>query len=130
MSAFSNTVEDAILNHYLRNIAIGAPPATVYVALYTSDPGETNSGTEVSGNAYARQAVTFNAPSSGACTNSADITFPEATPAGWGTVTHFAIFNAATAGTMLFYGALTTSKTVSAGDIVRFKAGQLSIALD
>lgn len=127
MSQLSNYLEDALINAVLRNSSYTSP-ATVYVALYTSNPNEDNSGTEVSGGSYARTAVTFGAPSNGTSTNSADVTFPTAT-ASWGTVTHFGILDANAAGNLLFYGALTTSKTIGSGDVANFTAGNLSCTL-
>lgn len=125
MSAMSDYLENAIGNAVLRNIAFTSP-ATVYVALFTAAPADAGGGTEVSGGGYARQAVTFGAPSNGVFTNSADVVFPTAT-ANWGTIVAFALFDAPTAGNMLIYGNLSASKTVNSGDQFRFPAGQLSI---
>lgn len=117
-------LENKLLDHVLRNVAY-TPPAAVYCGLFTAAPGEGGGGTEVSGNAYARQAVTFSAASGGASSNSATVTFPAATPSGWGAVTHFGIFDAATSGNLLRYGALQPSKTVGVGDALSFPATQL-----
>lgn len=122
----TNYLENAVINHVLRNIAL-ASPATVYVGLFTAAPGEAGGGTEVSGGAYARQAVTFIAPVDGATENSADVTFPVAM-ANWGTITHFAIFDALTVGNMLYHGTLTTARTVNSGDQAKFLAGALDVA--
>jgi len=84
MSEISTYLEDALINATLRNTTYTSV-ATVYVSLWTSDPTDAGSGTEVSGGSYARTAVTFGAPSSGVSTNSADVTFPTAT-GSWGTV--------------------------------------------
>lgn len=128
MGAFSDYLEAKVLEHTLRNVGYTSP-ATVYVALYTSNPGETNTGTEVSGGSYARTAATFGAASGGAISNSADIIFPQAS-GSWGTVTHFAIFDASTSGNMLIYGALTSSQTVASGQRFRIDATNLPITLD
>jgi len=126
MSAMTDYLEDKLLNHTFRNLAF-TPPTTVYLALFTAAPGETGGGTEVSGGDYARQAITFGAPSpSGTIKNSADITFPTAT-ADWGTITHVAIMDAATAGNMLVYGALTVQKVVGTGDIFRVTTNNLTV---
>ena len=127
MSAMSNYLENALVNAVLRNTAYTSP-TTVYAALFTTDPAEDASGTEVTGGSYARTAVTFVAPTNGATDNSADVTFPTAT-ANWGTVTHAAIFDASTAGNMLFYGSLSPSKTVNNGDTFKFNTGDLDITL-
>ncbi|MGE5572922.1 MAG: hypothetical protein ACM3ZU_07900 [Bacteroidota bacterium] len=128
MGAFSDYLEAALLNHVLRNTAYTAP-ATVYLALFTTAPGEAGGGTEVSGGGYARQAISFNAPSGGTCTNSADVNFPQAT-ADWGTIQGFGIFSAATGGNLLFYGNFTVAKQVLNGDYFTVPVGQLSITLD
>ena len=68
MAEMSNYLENALINATLRNTSFTSP-ATVYVGLYTSDPGEGNTGTEVSGTSYARQSATFGSPSNGVSTN-------------------------------------------------------------
>ena len=127
MAEFSNYLENALINAVLRNTTYTSP-ATVYVSLYTSDPTDADSGTEVStsGTGYARTAVTFGAPSNGVSTNSADVTFPTAT-ASWGTVTHIGIHDALTSGNLLFHTPLDTSKTIDSGDIFKITSGNLSV---
>lgn len=128
MTMLSNYLETAWVNHVLRNTAYTSPGTSVYVALYTSDPAEDNSGTEVSGSNYSRVQVTaWDAPSSRATQNTNAITFP--TPSGsWGTITHYGILDASSSGNLLFYGALTSSVAPSSGT-VRFAAGALDLAL-
>lgn len=127
MAEFSNFLENALINATLRATTYTSP-ATVYVSLYTSDPTDADTGTEVSGGSYARTAVTMGAPSNGVSTNSADVTFPTAT-AGWGTVTHIGIHDALTSGNLLFHTPLDTSKTIDSGDIFKITTGNLSVTL-
>lgn len=131
MGAMSNYLETALLNHVFRNTAYTSP-TTVYVALYTSNPTDADTGTEVSGGAYARQAVTFTAPTQvsdkATIKNASEIVFPVAT-ASWGTITHVGIRDAATVGNLLYHGALTTPKTIEAGDQFRFLANELILDL-
>ena len=127
MAEFSNYLENAVINAVLRATTYTSP-ATVYVSLYTSDPTDADSGTEVSGGSYARTAVTMGAPSNGVTTNSADVTFPTAT-ASWGTVTHIGIHDASTAGNLLFHTPLDTSKTIDSGDIFKITTGNFSVTL-
>ena len=127
MSEMSNYLEDALINVTLRATAYTAP-ATVYVSLWTSDPTDAGSGTEVSGGSYARTAVTFGAPSNGASLNSADVTFPTAT-ASWGTVGWIGINDASTGGNLLYHSPLDTSKTIDSGDIFKISTGNLSVTL-
>ena len=127
MAELSNFLENELMDHILRNLAYTSP-TTVYVALYTSDPTDADSGTEVSGGSYARQSVAFGAPSDGAADNSSDITFPTAT-ANWGTVTHIGLHDAASSGNLLFHSPLAASKTVNNGDTFKINAGDLDVSL-
>ena len=125
MAEMSNYLENALINATLRNTSYTSP-ATVYLALYTSDPTDADSGTEVSGNAYERQAITFGAPSNGVSTNSAAIEFPQAT-GSWGTVAYIGIRDASTAGNLLFHSPLDASKAIATGDVFRVAIGSLSV---
>jgi hypothetical protein len=127
MAEFTDYMENKIIDHMLR--AQAYTPPTVYLALFTAAPGEAGGGTEVSGGSYARQVAGLSAASGGASSNAADITFPTAT-ADWGTITHCALFDAATTGNMLMYTALDASKTVNNGDTLKFSAGDLDITVD
>ncbi len=123
----SNFLENALINATLRNTTYTSV-ATVYVSLWTSDPTDAGSGTEVSGGSYARTAVTFGAPSNGVTTNSADVTFPTAT-GSWGTVGWIGINDALTTGNLLYHSPLDVSKTVTSGDIFKISTGNLSVTL-
>lgn len=123
----SNYLENALINGTLRATTYTAP-ATVYVGLFTSDPTDAGSGTEVSGGSYARQSATFTAPANGVTTSNADITFPQAT-ANWGTVGWIGIFDALTTGNLLYHTALDASKTIETGDIFKIASGNLSVTL-
>ena len=127
MAEMSNYLENALINATLRNTSYTSP-AAVYLALYTSDPTDADSGTEVSGGSYARQAITFGAPSNGVSTNSAAIEFPQAT-GSWGTVGWIGIEDASTGGNLLYHTALDTSKTIESGDIFKIAIGSLSVTL-
>ena len=127
MAEMSNFLENALINATLRATTYTSP-ATVYVSLWTSDPTDAGSGTEVSGGSYARTAVTFGAPSNGVTTNSADVTFPTAT-ASWGTVGWIGINDAVTSGNLLYHSPLDTSKVIDSGDIFKIITGNLSVTL-
>jgi hypothetical protein len=127
MAEISNYLENAIINATLRNTTYTSP-ATVYVSLWTSDPTDAGSGTEVSGGSYARTAVTFGAPSGGVSTNSAAVEFPQAT-ASWGIIGWIGINDASTSGNLLYHTALDTSKDIDSGDIFKIATGNLSVTL-
>ncbi|UOF77130.1 hypothetical protein [Caudoviricetes sp.] len=127
MAEMSNYLENALINATLRNTSY-TTPTTVYVALYTSDPTDADTGTEVSGTSYARQSVTFGSPSNGVTTNSAAVEFPQA-GGSWGTVTHIGIRDASTSGNLLYHTALDASKAIATGDVFRIASGSLSVTL-
>lgn len=129
----SNFLELELLDHVLGNAAYTAP-ATVYISLHTADPGETGAN-ETTGTSYARLAVTNNATnwpaaSAGAKANGTTFTFATPGSGGWGTVTHFGIWDAATTGNNLFGGALAVSKVINQDDVVSFGIGDLDITAD
>lgn len=134
MGSFGNFLEDELLDHLFGKGSY--TPPTIYIALSTADPTDDGSGmAEPSGNGYARvttAAGDWNVSASGTITNANDITFPEAS-GSWGTITHFAAFDADTAGNMLFHGSLNESKAVGNGDTLKFTGGtpgDLSVSLD
>ena len=127
MSQMSNYLETELIDHILRN-ASWSSPTTVYLALYTSDPTDADSGSEVSGGSYARQSVAFDAPSNGVTQNTSDVTFPQAT-ADWGTITHVGLRDALTWGNLLFHGALSPNTQISNGGQLQIDAGDLEVSL-
>lgn len=140
MSAASNFLENKVLDHVLRySAAPYTAPTTLYLALFNNTSGSAAANleagtltdeTSTSGTAYSRKAVTFAAASSGSSATNATVTFDTAT-ANWGTITHVAIMDGGTAGAgnVLFYGAVTTSKTIETGDTFQVSSGNLTVAL-
>ena len=137
MAALSNYAEGELIKHIFRTGSF-TKPTVLGVALFTSNPAEDASGTEVSGGAYAR--VQHNpadanwdaiSGTNGTTANTSTITFPTPSGANWGSVTHFGVFDAASGGNLLFYGALTTSTTINDGDAApSFAAGALTFQID
>jgi len=128
MAGFSDYLEDKVLDHVFGGVAYTAP--TKHVALYTVAPTDTGGGTEVTGGSYARQTSTFTVSGTDptTATNAAAIEYPTAT-GDYGTVVAVGILDALSGGNLLAYADLTTSKTVSTGDVFRFDAGDLDITL-
>jgi len=122
----SDYLEDTILNHVLRNTAY-TPATSIEIALFTTLPGEdATGGVEVAGGSYARQTVSFAASSGGVVSNSGAVTFPVAT-GSWGTVVGIGYYEGSGGGNLLYFGALTTSKTVGIGDQLSFASGSLTV---
>ena len=127
--SFSNFLETEILDHVFAGAAYTAP-TTLYLALFTAAPGETGGGTEVSttGTAYARQTVAFTTTGN-TTSNNAAVEYSTAT-ASFGTVTHVGVFDALTAGNLMAYATLSSSKAIDTGDVFRVPTGDLDITLD
>jgi hypothetical protein len=132
MSEASDYVENQILNCYLNQTNITAPTA-IYVGLHTADPTDAGTGTEVSGNGYARVAITdkFGTASGtgGSLSSNADITGFTASGGNWGTVSHIGIWDASTSGNLLFHTALDSSATVNDGDSFQISSGNLTVTV-
>ena len=125
--SFSNYLETKVLDHVFGGTAYTAP-STLYLALFTANPNEDGSGTEVSGGGYARQSVAFTI-SGNTASNTAAVEYPTAT-ANYGTVTHVGIYDASSSGNLIAYAALTSSKSIETGDVFRVPTGDLDITLD
>ena len=137
MSAASNYLENELLDHALGTGSAFSQPSNVYVGLFTSadSTGATaanlEAGTisnEISGNGYSRQTATFGAASGGSASNSGNLTFT-ASGGNWGTITHVAVHDNSSGGNVLFYGALTTAKTIEDGDSFQIATSNLTISL-
>ena len=136
MSAASNYLELAVLDHVLGNTQYSRA-STIYLALFNNTSGSAAANLEAgtltdevstSGTAYVRKTIAFGAASGGTASSSATVTFDAAT-ADWGTITHVAIMDNSTSGNVLFWGAVTTSKTIQSGDTFQVTSGNLTISL-
>jgi len=125
MSAMSDFLELEVLDHVLGTGSY-TMPSTVRIGLSTGSFGDDNSGTELSGSGYARQAITFAAASSGSAATNGTVTFPTAT-GSWGSVSHYGIFDAASSGNLLIHGAFASAKTIGTGDVFRINSGDLTV---
>jgi hypothetical protein len=125
MSAMSDYLELKFLDHFTGTASTSAPSA-VYLGLSTGDLGDDNSGTELTGNNYSRKAITFASASSGSISSNAAVEFDAAT-GSWGTVSHWAIYDASSGGNQLFNGSFTQSKAIGSGDILKVASGSVTI---
>lgn len=139
MSSFSDYLENGLIEHTLRGVALPVPSG-IHVALFTGDPTDAGSGPEVSTAAwpaYARQNAAqggtissgWTAAANGVSSNAKVITFAANNGASPVTVTHVALYDSATGGNMLYRQALTASKTLGTGDVLSFAIGALQITL-
>lgn len=145
-TSYTDYYENLNIDCQFRGFACSeSTPANYYVGLLTGACSDSSAGTEVSGGSYARVSVprastswkgthgsTTGASSgtSGTISNAAAITFPSPT-ADWGSITHFALYDASTAGNQIICQALTASKTVNNGDSApAFAIDALTIQID
>jgi len=129
MAALSDHAEALLLDWLMTNGSATRPTAW-YVALYTAAPSDSGGGTEVSGNGYAREAVTFAAATSpgGTTSNTGAVSFT-ASGGNWGTITHIGIHDAVSGGNLLWHGSMTASKTVADGDTLEFSIGNIDLTI-
>ncbi len=146
MAAMSDYLENKLIDQIFRGQAYTFP-STLYFALFTTADNDADSSkVEVSGGSYVRVGVTCSLANfagtqsagstvastgtTGTTSNNSSITF--ATPtANWGTIVGIGIYDASTSGNLLFYGALTTNKTVNNGDAApSFAAGAFTAQID
>lgn len=149
MASLSNYLRNKIVDWFHRAQAF-TPPATVYIALYTSAPSAATAGTEVStsGTGYARVGIAssllnwagtdaalstaVSTGTTGTTSNNSSVSYGTATT-GWGTISHWEAYDAATGGNRLFYGTIVdgtgaaSPRSVAAGDPVSFPASALAV---
>lgn len=146
MAGKSDYLENKIIDHVFRGRSFTAP-TQVWVGLLTAAPSDAGGGTEVTGGSYARATPGANSDTAWAATqggtpaaassgtggltsNPAALAFPAPT-ANWGSVTHLGVYDASTAGNLLYWVALTVAKTVNNGDAApSFAIGALTVAED
>lgn len=127
--------ENKILDAFLGTNRSSVFPATVYIALFQTVPNDAGTGgLEVSGGSYARVAAANNSTvwpnaSGGTKTNGTTLTFPSAT-ASWGTVNGYGIYDASTAGNLLFWATLAATLTIGSGTTPFFSPSALSITAE
>lgn len=122
----STYLANLVMGNVFAGVSAMPHPATVYLALFTTNPAQMGAGAvEVSGNAYARIAITntvpanWTTPSSGASRSAQTRVFPKAT-GSWGTLTGFGIYDASSAGNLLYWGDLTTHTAIGLNDVPQF----------
>jgi hypothetical protein len=121
LADISTAAANALLNLTLRGTAYSAPTGHK-VALYSNSPGVGDTGTELTGNGYAQQAITFGAATDGVGSNSNAQTFGPATGSNWTACTHVAIKDGS--GNLLIFGDVTDF-TLLVGQSWLFSIGDL-----
>jgi hypothetical protein len=134
INGYSSILSEAVQDQIFKNTAFPGQ-ASIWCALYTTMPAvDGTGGVEPIGNAYARVevpvaswGVASTTTEVTSTTNTASITFPEATPSGWGLILGFGLLTAVTAGDLWVGGPLNTPKTIAANTIAVFLPGNLVV---
>ena len=125
MGALTATLDNKILDHVNLTTSY-TPTSPLKLRLMTANGSASAAGTEVTGGSYSPQTIAFAAASGGSAAHNADITF-SGMPAS--TVVGLEIWDSAGTPVRLWWGALSASKTVSAGDAISFPSGSVIVSL-
>lgn len=132
MAGKTDAHSDSVLN-ILRNTAIAAI-TTVYAALFTVTPSDSGGGTESSYGSDTRKAITFTAPeahtSGRKVENDPLITWTSWDGTSPETFVSAGVFDALTVGNLLYWAALTTSRTINTGESATFAVDALRVTED
>ncbi|MCK8826415.1 hypothetical protein MWH25_01460 [Natroniella acetigena] len=133
MANMTNYLEEKLLEHTLLNLPWSSPN-TVYLALLTDNPSESDLeagelGNEVDGGNYERQSIDFSGVVDSEVENEFDIEFPQATDE-WGEVTHVYIMDSETGGNALYWQELNIAKTIREDDLFKVPANNLTVEHD
>ena len=119
MSAAANSFENTVLD------TLGSNASTLH--LYTTNPTDADTGTEVSDSNYSSQSISFSTASGGSTSNSAEISFPAMN--GSVTVSHWGVKDSSS--NLLVYGAISGgSVSMSAGDVIKFASSAITVTCD
>lgn len=129
MPVMSTYLADQLIRHVF-GPDMFTKPASLYLALFLTPTDDEGGGTEVMGNNYVRQPVSFVAAGGGTVSSDGLVQFPAALPMGWGTVTHWAIYDAVAGGNRLVHGPLSEQKGLNPGDRMEFAPGSIILTFD
>lgn len=143
MSAASDYTEKNVLNSMLRGVTYPLP-SKVFVSLHTASPTDSGGGevTTAAWPSYARVdaadggaiATGWSVPGNGAggvqiSRNTNQILYEGMNGSGPITVTHWALYDAATGGNLLCHAPLNTSRTLQVGDVFIFDRNSIEITM-
>lgn len=122
---FGTTTIHNIINALLRNTSLQV--AQAYASLHSGDPG-TSGTNELSGNNYARVAMSFGTANAKSISN--DVVAETAVASGdWTQATHMGLWTADSGGTFIWGDDLETPRTVGAGKIFLWEIGAVTVSV-
>lgn len=102
--------------------------ANVYASLYSVTPTASASGTELTGNGYSRQLITFSSAANGVVTSNTAVTFTNSGNA-WPTIVAFGIADASSTGNLLYYKGIASRNVQLNGNVI-LGSGNVTITLN
>jgi hypothetical protein len=123
----STYLANALLDHVLRGV-VYTPPTTLHISFHSANPGKTGVY-ELTGSAYARITATFDAAAAETTQTATELESAMATPSNWSEATHFGVWDAASGGNFLMFGALTSPITVLINYEALFPDGSISVTM-
>lgn len=123
------------LSNYFETYLLDQLPSTVYVQLHVSGgPGEDGTSNVLQGTGpanYARQAVTLASTAGSSRSTNAAVSWASlALNTNPSTITDISVWSVGSGGNCLWYGALTTPRSVANGDTFTIASGQLTMTLE
>lgn len=119
------------LNDHVCGKTTFTAPTTMYAQLYSSNPGPTNTGAQISiaRAAYTNNVTNWPASSGRSKTNGTKISWGStAGVTGFADATHVGFLDASSGGDLLFYGALNAAMQLDDRTEIAILPGQLTIA--
>lgn len=127
-ASLSNYNENLLLNWCLTNQTVNRPTSW-YIGLFTdSNVILDQPVSELVGNGYNRIQVSFSNAIGGTTSNTNPVIF--IANETWNTVKYLGIFDSQSNGNLLFWGALSSPKTLEADDQLQFAVNSITISLD
>lgn len=143
----SDAMEDIVLDSILGKSSTslstansGINPSTLWVGLWNSTLNNASTPAtdgQCAGSTYARvnvnnSSTVWTNASAGSKNNKFVIEFTTSAGSDWGTIKAFGIMtqNSTTAGSLLYWGDLTSQQVISSGNVVRFSTGAIVVTED
>lgn len=126
----SNTAKIMMLNFIARNQSV-SQPSQLYLALFSTNPTDANTGVEAAYDGYQRQAVIFGTPqlSGGAAIiqNTSQLSFA-VVPTASGNIAYAGLMTSQTGGDLMYHGPLAATYQLNQGVQPIVPIGSLSIS--
>lgn len=136
-STLSNSTSQQYLDYLLKGVALPTMATSLWLAMFTTTPNLNGTGgveVSTSGTGYARVELprvtgTWTGPtgSNQEYNNTSELIYPIPT-GNWGTIVSLGVYDAGTAGNLIFVSTISTSRAITLGDgAPRIQAAQIKV---